>query len=112
MAEHTRQSTLRYPLTEILGSVACVRTLRELMRHGGELSVSTLVLRTGLAKRSVQTALGTLEALGVVEGLGFSRGRLFRVRRTHPLTAAFEQLFEAEEQRSPRRAAPRGRGSA
>jgi len=99
MAEHVRQSTLRYPLTEILGSVACVRTLRELMRHGGELSASTLVLRTGLAKRSVQTALGALEAMEVIDALGFTRGRLFRVRRAHPLAAALDQLFDAEEQR-------------
>jgi predicted nucleotidyltransferase len=99
VAEHVRQSTLRYPLTELLGSVACVRTLRELIRHGGELSPSTLVLRTGLAKRSVQTALETLEAMEVVDGLGLSRGRLFRIRRAHPLTAALDQLFDAEAQR-------------
>jgi predicted nucleotidyltransferase len=99
MAEHIRQSTLRYPLTEILGSVACVRTLRELMRHGGELSAPTLVLRTGLAKRSVQTALATLESMEVIDALGFTRGRLFRARRAHPLAGALDRLFDAEEDR-------------
>jgi predicted nucleotidyltransferase len=99
MSERARQSSLRYPLSEILGSVACVRTLRVLMQHGGELSASILVLRTGLAKRSVQNALATLEAMGLIEVLGFTRGRLFRIDRTHPLFEALDRLFDVEAQR-------------
>jgi predicted nucleotidyltransferase len=99
MAKHPRQSALRYPLTAILGSVATLLTLRELMRHGGELSAPSLVTRTGLAKASVRSALGTLEAMKIVEALGAGRSRLFRVRMAHPLAPALDGLFLEEEKR-------------
>lgn len=99
MASHRRQSVLRYPLTAVLGSVANVRTLRELMRHGGELSAPSLVKRTGLAKASVRQALQVLETMKIVEALGADRSRLFRVQRKHPLAAVLDQLFQEEERR-------------
>jgi predicted nucleotidyltransferase len=99
MAKHRQQSVLRYPLTEILGSVANVSTLRELVRHGGELSAPSLVKRTGLAKASVRQALQILETMKIVETLGAERSRLFRVQRKHPLAAALDELFQEEERR-------------
>lgn len=99
MASHRQQSVLRYPLTVVLGSVANVRTLRELMRHGGELSAPSLVRRTGLAKASVRQALQILEAMKIVEALGAERSRLFRVQRKHPLATALDVLFQEEERR-------------
>lgn len=99
MAKHAQQSGLRYPLTTILGSGANVMTLRELIRHGGELSAPSLVKRTGLAKASVRQALGILEAMKVVDVLGADRTRLFRVQREHPLATALDALFHEEEQR-------------
>jgi predicted nucleotidyltransferase len=99
MAKHRQQSVLRYPLTVILGSVANVRTLRELVRHGGELSAPSLVKRTGLAKASVRQALQILETMKIVETLGAERSRLFRVQRKHPLAAALDELFQEEERR-------------
>lgn len=99
MAKHLRQSALRYPLTDILGSVATVRSLRELMRHGHELSAPSLVKRTGLAKASVRQALVTLEMMRMVEVLGSERSRLFRVRHEHPLAPALDVLFLEEERR-------------
>ena len=99
MAKHRQQNVLRYPLTVILGSVANVRTLRELMRHGGELSAPSLVKRTGLAKASVRQALQILETMKIVETLGAERSRLFRVQRKHPLAAALDELFQEEERR-------------
>lgn len=99
MAKHVPQSVLRYPLTAILGSGANVITLRELMRHGGELSAPSLVKRTGLAKASVRQALGILTAMTVVDAIGSDRSRLFRVQRGHPLATALDALFREEEQR-------------
>ena len=99
MAKHRQQSILRYPLTVILGSVANVRTLRELVRHGGELSAPSLVTRTGLAKASVRQALQTLETMKIVEALGAGRSRLFRPQRKHPLAVALDELFQEEERR-------------
>ena len=99
MPKHVHQSALRYPLTAILGSGANVMTLRELMRHGGEVSAPSLVKRTGLAKASVRQALGILTAMRVVDAIGSDRARLYRVQRAHPLAAALDALFQEEEQR-------------
>jgi predicted nucleotidyltransferase len=99
LAKHVHQSVLRYPLTAILGSGANVITLRELMRHGGELSAPSLVKRTGLAKASVRQALGILAAMRVVDAIGSDRSRLYRVDRAHPLATALDALFREEEQR-------------
>lgn len=99
LAKHTHQSALRYPLTIVLGSVANIRTLRELVRHGGELSAPSLVSRTGLAKASVRQALQVLETMRVVEAIGTGRSRLFRVRHGYPLASSLDLLFQAEERR-------------
>jgi predicted nucleotidyltransferase len=99
LAKHVPQSVLRYPLTTILGARANVITLRELMRHGGELSAPSLVKRTGLAKASVRQALGILTRMTVVDAIGSDRSRLFRVQWHHPLAAALDALFREEEQR-------------
>lgn len=93
------QSTLRYPLTGIIGAEANVRVLRELARHGGELSSPSLVLRAGLAQSSVREALIVLVETGVVEALGSGRTQLYRLRSDHPLAPALARLFETEEER-------------
>ncbi len=97
--EHPRQSALRYPLTAILGSVAKVETLRELARHGGELSAPSLIARTGLSKASVRHALKSLEGTAVVQEIGSGRSRLYRLRREHPLASGLDSLFQQEEER-------------
>lgn len=99
IARSKPQSTLRYPLTGILGAEANVRVLRELIRHGGELAAASLVARTGLAQSSVREALIGLRSMRVVESIGAGRAQLFRTSRSHPLLPAIAQLFEAEEAR-------------
>lgn len=97
--DNPKQSALRYPLTRILGSVANVKTLRELVRHGGELSVSSLCIRTGLSTRAIQLSLNTLDDMGVIRSLGSVRSRLYRRRRSHPLSQILVDLFREEESR-------------
>src|SRR6185295_5950129 len=93
------QSAHRYPLTTILGSEANVRILRELSRHGGQLSAPSLVSRTGLAKTSVWSGLEALVAAGVVMVAGSGRARLCSPPSGRPLRTAPDALFEAEEGR-------------
>jgi predicted nucleotidyltransferase len=92
-------STLRYPLTEMIGSRAALFVMRALFRHGGEMSAATLVGHTGLSKRGVHHALRTLEALRIIRALGTGRAKLYIARADHPLFAPLSQLFEAEEER-------------
>ncbi len=99
MARSSPQSIQRYPLTAILGTEANVRLLRELSRHGGQLSAPSLVQRTGLAKTSVWAGLAALEQAGAVAIAGSGRARLYNIRADHPLRAALDALFEAEERR-------------
>lgn len=99
MAHSATQSIQRYPLTSILGTEANVRLLRELSRHGGQLSAPSLVARTGLGRTSVWVALTTLKEMRIVESAGTGRAVLYRIRTDHPLHAPLGALFEAEEAR-------------
>ena len=99
MSRPEPQSALRYPLTRILRAEANVRVLRELVRHGGELSAPSVAMRTGLSRSSVHQTLGSLAAVGIAEAIGSGKVVLHRLRRGHPLAPAVERLFEAEEER-------------
>lgn len=99
MPRTSPQSAQRYPLTGILGTEANVRLLRELSRHGGQLSAPSLVARSGLGKTSVWASLAALEAAGILTSAGSGRVHLYQIRSGHPLTPALHALFEAEEQR-------------
>lgn len=97
--DNPKQSALRFPLTRILGSVANVKTLRELVRHGGELSAPSVCIRTGLSTRAVQLSLRALKEMNVIRSLGSGRTRLYRRRRSHPLSQILVDLFRQEENR-------------
>nr|WP_294523647.1 hypothetical protein [uncultured Rhodopila sp.] len=99
MTRSSPQSAQRYPLTKILGTEANVRLLRELSRHGGQLSAPLLTARTGLAKASVRAALAALDAVGIVSPAGSGRTHLYSIRADHPLSVCLGGLFEAEEAR-------------
>jgi len=87
MARSSAQSAQRYPLTVVLGTEANVRLLRELSRHGAQLSAPDLVRRTGLAKTSVWAGLSALEEAGVASVAGTGRSRLYSLQVDHPLRA-------------------------
>jgi predicted nucleotidyltransferase len=95
----SRQSSLRFPLSEILGSYNHVRVLRELARHGGELTTSEISRLSGVAIQNVRPIVASLESLHVLAEIGSGRSRLFRIRREHPLIGALEVLFETEGKR-------------
>jgi predicted nucleotidyltransferase len=95
----TPQSFLRQPLSAVLANSANVRVLRELSRHGGELSATILAERTKLTKPSVLASLDHLAGLGYVEVLGSRRQRLHRIDAKHPLVPVLSTLFAAEDLR-------------
>ncbi len=75
MARSRAQSAIRNPLTRIFGVDSNVAVLRELVRHGGYLSSSTVQSRSGLSKSSVRLGLISLEQTGIVitEGTPFTK---------------------------------------
>ena len=93
------QSFLRHPLSAVFANPANVRVLRELSRHGGELSATMLVERTRLSKPSVLAALAHLSGLGYIESLGSHRQRLHRIDSKHPLASSISSLFLTEDHR-------------
>lgn len=93
------QSHLRYPLTEILGSVAQVRLLRALLAYGGPLGAAQLARETGLTPQGARLALEHLMACGLVGALGQPRSQLFALDMRHPLALALQQLFAQEASR-------------
>jgi len=92
----TTQSFTRYPLSMMLANEGHVRVLRELSRHGGELSVSMLSDRTSLTGQGVRNALEALVDCGAAAVIGTGRTKLYRIGR-HPVMAAIQVLFAAEE---------------
>jgi predicted nucleotidyltransferase len=92
-------SFLRRPLSRVLEHPSMVRVLRELLRHGGELSPTMLVERTGLTRPSVLGSLDQFVRQGVVQVLGSQHARLYRVDQGHPLAEPLSKLFEEEDRR-------------
>jgi predicted nucleotidyltransferase len=113
-----KQSFFKYPYSWILASEGAVRVLRELARHGGELSVPRLAVATGLTDQAVRNLVtGDLAITGIVESIGQGRTILYRLAKAHVLTKPLGTLFEAEEQRVQRvyaavATAARNRGAA
>lgn len=95
----SRQSALRYPLSAILASEGNVRVLRELLRHGGELSAPGIASRVGLTAKHVRQLLTSLAESGIVEPVGQGRYLSWRALRGHPLHPQLGALFRAEEER-------------
>lgn len=94
-----RQSALRAPLNDILGTEANVRLLRALAATAAPMSPSRLAEATGLHLSGVARALATLEETGIVEFVGAGSRRPVAFRRSHPLASAIDALFVAERAR-------------
>ncbi|HKW47092.1 MAG TPA: helix-turn-helix domain-containing protein, partial [Gemmatimonadaceae bacterium] len=99
MPRPSRQSRLRAPLNEMLGTEANVRLLRVLTLAGTPLAAGEIALRAGLGRTGVYPALAALEATGVIEYVGAGAQRQVRFREEHPLSGAIESLFRAEADR-------------
>lgn len=94
-----RQSVLRFPATSLLGGEANVRVLRELVRHGAELSAPTIAKRAGLSRQHVLRIVNALAEAGAVERVGVGGHPSYRIRRGHPLHGGLEAIFRAEAER-------------
>jgi DNA-binding transcriptional ArsR family regulator len=90
---------LRFPLSYIFGTETNVRILRELARHGGQLTPSNLAARTKMALPSVIAALSSLGGTSVVKEVGTGRTRLYNLNQASPFSAPIQALFKAEEDR-------------
>jgi hypothetical protein len=91
----TRQSALRCPLNDILGSEANVRILRALFASQSPLARSDLARAAALSPTGARRALEALVETGVVEMMGAGRV-LYRVSGRQQLLQPLRALFEAE----------------
>ncbi len=95
-----RQSALRTPLNDLLGTEGTVRLLRELALTAVPLGVGPLAERTRLQRAAVRRALMTLVETGLVDVDGGRSAPQYTLRRTHPLASPLTHLYEAERQRA------------
>lgn len=104
MRKSAVQSALRYPLSAILGSESKVRLLRELARHGGEVSGPDLIRRAGLSSSSGFDTLNALARLKIVDVVGSQRSRVYRIagprsNQPHPFAELIQRMFDLERER-------------
>jgi len=99
MTRPKSQSALRFPFSTIFGSEGNVRIMRELSRHGGQLSVGNLISRTRLTRPPILASLATLTGAGIVNESGTGHARLYNLNQSSPLFIPIQALFEAEEKR-------------
>jgi len=90
-----RQSTLRYPLSSVLGAEANVRVLRVLTLSASARSYSELMRETGLSATGLKRSVAALEAAGLTDVVGVSAKRV-QLRQEYPLTDELVRLFRAE----------------
>src|SRR5687768_6477005 len=95
-----RQSALRAPLNQILGTEANVRLLRALSEHGAPSSPAELARRTLLQPTTVYRALVALEDAGIVEPAAGGAPARVALSTRHPLGPAIAALFAAERARA------------
>lgn len=93
------QSHVRYPLTDILGSVGNVRVVRALANDSSPHSAGELARLTELSQRGVKLVLQALERLHVVKVHGSGRALVYTLDREHPLAEALSSLFLEERKR-------------
>lgn len=91
-------TALSAPLDEMLGSKAKVRLLRLLLQSGGAMmSTREIARRTGMAKRTMDLALGDLAALGLLVREQAIAWTPYRVNLDHALiSGVLRPLFEGE----------------
>lgn len=97
VAPSAAQSHLRFPLTQILGSVGNVRALRALAVGQTPMSASDLARQTGLTPQGMRLVLDALSVQQVVTKLGSGRARLYALNRAHPLARPLTDLYASEQ---------------
>jgi predicted transcriptional regulator len=99
MNNSNQHSSLKHPLTSILGSKGHVIVLRELIRSNHPISHSELLARTDLSKQGVYDITKRLVETGVVTYTGSGRQQLVELRKKYPLYMDLVNLFNMETQR-------------
>jgi DNA-binding Lrp family transcriptional regulator len=96
-----RQSSLRFPLNEVLGTPGQVRLLRVLATDAASsLAPQEAAARTGMTESGARKALRRLERTGIVENVGDGRAHRYVLRREGGLAERIARLFESEQRGS------------
>ena len=95
MTAPSHDALVEYPLDQILGTIATVRVLRQLI-HGDEYAPPHIAQVTGISRPAVRDALIRLERQRIIERVGQGRNVLYRLDKTHPLAKRIVKLFKAE----------------
>jgi len=91
-----RQSALRNPLNEVLGTETAVRILRVLSTAEAPIGKSELARETALNPSGVRRALKRLIEFGIVDEVGNTPRQPVRLRETNTLARPLRRLFREE----------------
>lgn len=93
------RSKLRYPLDDVLGTLAMVRLIRVLVYDvNGTVSVTDAARMAGLSQVGVRKSMEILERLGVATRVGTGRAQKFGPKEGNPYLQLFRDLFSLEQQ--------------
>jgi hypothetical protein len=95
-----KRSGIRYPLDDVLGTLATVRLMRVLVHEvDGPVSVASAAKMAGLSHLGTKKSLESLEKVGAVVRFGAGRTVVFAPVESNPFISAFRELFEIERRR-------------
>jgi biotin operon repressor len=95
-----KKGVFQYPLDNLLGTPAAIRTLRVFCLFGGVLSPPTIVARAGISKNAVWVTLKRLTDVGVLRTIGQGRATGYELATDHPLVETLKMLFQLERRRA------------
>ena len=99
MKQSDKNSVLRTPLNDILGSKGHVMILRQLSEAKNPMSHSELLDRTSLSRQGVYDVVRRLVENGIVTYVGSGKQQQVALRKEFPLSDIISKLFEAEKKR-------------
>lgn len=92
-----KNSSIRTPLDDILGSKGHVMILRQLSETDNPISHSELLDRTSLSRQGVYDVVRRLVETGILKYVGSGRQQQVELRQDYPLTDFITTLFNAEK---------------
>ncbi|MEX0770953.1 MAG: helix-turn-helix domain-containing protein [Balneolaceae bacterium] len=94
-----RNSSLKTPLDDILGSKGHIMILRQLSEADNPMSHSELLDRTSLSRQGVYDVVRRLVETGILTYVGSGKQQQLELRQNYPLTNYITKLFKVEKKR-------------
>lgn len=92
----SKNSALKTPLNDILGSKGHIMVIRRLTESDSPMSPSELIKRTSLSRQGVYNVIQRLAETGIISYVGSGKQQQIRIREEYPLADIISELFKRE----------------